>query len=164
MYGVNYFEIKNKKATQLWLGVDALGLNIYEHDDKWVTKKKTKHEFIWKHLSTRVFAFFFFARHFNRTQNNFVQYCSSVSKCWSDASQGNSDIEAPTSVTQPLDKNPHSLSLLEAESNFTELVLTNCQHLTLYLSLHCIFWLCHRHSSCLIALSLGQPWEFCKCI
>lgn len=34
MYGVNYFEIKNKKGTQLWLGVDALGLNIYEHDDK----------------------------------------------------------------------------------------------------------------------------------
>uniref|UniRef100_A0A8C4IPW7 FERM domain-containing protein n=1 Tax=Dicentrarchus labrax TaxID=13489 RepID=A0A8C4IPW7_DICLA len=25
MYGVNYFEIKNKKGTQLWLGVDALG-------------------------------------------------------------------------------------------------------------------------------------------
>ncbi|XP_017285588.1 radixin isoform X2 [Kryptolebias marmoratus] len=34
MYGVNYFEIKNKKGTQLWLGVDALGLNIYEHEDK----------------------------------------------------------------------------------------------------------------------------------
>uniref|UniRef100_A0A674P7D0 Radixin-like n=1 Tax=Takifugu rubripes TaxID=31033 RepID=A0A674P7D0_TAKRU len=33
MYGVNYFEIKNKKGTQLWLGVDALGLNIYEHED-----------------------------------------------------------------------------------------------------------------------------------
>lgn len=35
MYGVNYFEIKNKKGTQLWLGVDALGLNIYEHEDKY---------------------------------------------------------------------------------------------------------------------------------
>lgn len=34
MYGVNYFEIKNKKGTELWLGVDALGLNIYEKDDK----------------------------------------------------------------------------------------------------------------------------------
>uniref|UniRef100_A0A672GK05 Radixin n=1 Tax=Salarias fasciatus TaxID=181472 RepID=A0A672GK05_SALFA len=33
MYGVNYFEIKNKKGTQLWLGVDALGLNVYEHED-----------------------------------------------------------------------------------------------------------------------------------
>ena len=34
MYGVNYFDIKNKKGTELFLGVDALGLNIYEKDDK----------------------------------------------------------------------------------------------------------------------------------
>lgn len=34
MYGVNYFEIKNKKGTELWLGVDALGLNIYEKEDR----------------------------------------------------------------------------------------------------------------------------------
>jgi hypothetical protein len=34
MYGVNYFEIKNKKGTALFLGVDALGLNIYEYEDK----------------------------------------------------------------------------------------------------------------------------------
>ncbi|KAM7376317.1 hypothetical protein PAMP_006059 [Pampus punctatissimus] len=34
MYGVNYFEIKNKKGTDLWLGVDALGINIYEKNDK----------------------------------------------------------------------------------------------------------------------------------
>lgn len=34
MYGVNYFNIKNKKGTELWLGVDALGLNIYEQNDK----------------------------------------------------------------------------------------------------------------------------------
>ena len=38
MYGVNYFEIKNKKATELWLGVDALGLNIYEKEDKLTPK------------------------------------------------------------------------------------------------------------------------------
>ena len=38
MYGVNYFEIKSKKGTQLWLGVDALGLNIYEKDDKLTPK------------------------------------------------------------------------------------------------------------------------------
>lgn len=36
MYGVNYFNIKNKKGTELWLGVDALGLNIYEQNDKYV--------------------------------------------------------------------------------------------------------------------------------
>uniref|UniRef100_A0A2I3TAJ8 FERM domain-containing protein n=1 Tax=Pan troglodytes TaxID=9598 RepID=A0A2I3TAJ8_PANTR len=33
MYGVNYFE-----ETELCLGVDALGLNIYEHDDKLTPK------------------------------------------------------------------------------------------------------------------------------
>ncbi|XP_051908498.1 ezrin b [Hippocampus zosterae] len=38
MYGVNYFDIKNKKGTLLWLGVDALGLNIYEKDDKLTPK------------------------------------------------------------------------------------------------------------------------------
>lgn len=38
MYGVNYFEIRNKKGTELWLGVDALGLNIYEQDDKLTPK------------------------------------------------------------------------------------------------------------------------------
>eukprot|EP00048_Salpingoeca_helianthica_P002831 m.61195 g.61195 ORF g.61195 m.61195 type:complete len:583 (+) comp12331_c0_seq2:54-1802(+) len=34
MYGVNYFEIKNKKETGLFLGVDALGLNVYSKEDK----------------------------------------------------------------------------------------------------------------------------------
>ncbi|KAG7222731.1 hypothetical protein INR49_026340 [Caranx melampygus] len=38
MYGVNYFEIKNKKGTELLLGVDALGLNIYEKEDKLTPK------------------------------------------------------------------------------------------------------------------------------
>uniref|UniRef100_G1NWP5 Ezrin n=1 Tax=Myotis lucifugus TaxID=59463 RepID=G1NWP5_MYOLU len=38
MYGINYFEIKNKKGTDLWLGVDALGLNIYEKEDKLTPK------------------------------------------------------------------------------------------------------------------------------
>lgn len=34
MYGVNYFDIKNKKGTELFLGIDALGVNIYEKSDK----------------------------------------------------------------------------------------------------------------------------------
>ncbi|XP_061691955.1 moesin-like isoform X5 [Syngnathoides biaculeatus] len=38
MYGVNYFSIKNKKGTELWLGVDALGLNIYDKKDKLTPK------------------------------------------------------------------------------------------------------------------------------
>lgn len=37
MYGVNYFNIKNKKGSELWLGVDALGLNIYDKKDRYVT-------------------------------------------------------------------------------------------------------------------------------
>jgi len=38
MYGVNYFDIKNKKGTELLLGVDALGLNIYSKDDRLTPK------------------------------------------------------------------------------------------------------------------------------
>ncbi|XP_071790173.1 merlin-like [Asterias amurensis] len=38
MYGVNYFEIKNEKGTDLYLGVDAMGLNVYEIDNKLVPK------------------------------------------------------------------------------------------------------------------------------
>lgn len=34
MYGVNYFPIANKKDTELWLGVTALGLNVYEKENK----------------------------------------------------------------------------------------------------------------------------------
>ena len=34
MYGVSYFSIKNKKGTDLLLGVDALGINVYEKDNK----------------------------------------------------------------------------------------------------------------------------------
>lgn len=34
MYGVNYFTITNKKNTELWLGVTAMGLNIYEKNNK----------------------------------------------------------------------------------------------------------------------------------
>lgn len=35
MYGVNYFEIKNKRGIELYFGVDVLGLNIYEKEDKY---------------------------------------------------------------------------------------------------------------------------------
>lgn len=36
MYGVSYFEIRNKKGTELLLGVDALGINVYEKSNKFV--------------------------------------------------------------------------------------------------------------------------------
>ncbi|XP_075893706.1 ezrin b [Nelusetta ayraudi] len=38
MYGVDYSDIKNKKGSDLCLGVDALGLNVYEKDDKLTPK------------------------------------------------------------------------------------------------------------------------------
>ncbi|XP_041353815.1 radixin-like isoform X2 [Gigantopelta aegis] len=38
MYGVNYYDIKNKRGTELLLGVDALGLNVYEKDDRLTPK------------------------------------------------------------------------------------------------------------------------------
>uniref|UniRef100_A0A8C5GP26 FERM domain-containing protein n=1 Tax=Gouania willdenowi TaxID=441366 RepID=A0A8C5GP26_GOUWI len=38
MYGINYFSIRNKKGTDLLLGVDALGLHIYELDNKLTPK------------------------------------------------------------------------------------------------------------------------------
>ncbi|XP_055928365.1 merlin-like [Argiope bruennichi] len=38
MYGVNYFPICNKKESELWLGVTALGLNIYEKNNKLTPK------------------------------------------------------------------------------------------------------------------------------
>uniref|UniRef100_A0AAQ6A0N8 FERM domain-containing protein n=1 Tax=Amphiprion ocellaris TaxID=80972 RepID=A0AAQ6A0N8_AMPOC len=34
MYGISYFEIKNKKGTDLWLGIDSQGVNIFEKDNK----------------------------------------------------------------------------------------------------------------------------------
>lgn len=34
MYGVNYFQISNKKESELWLGVTNLGLNIYSADNQ----------------------------------------------------------------------------------------------------------------------------------
>ena len=34
MYGVTYFEIQNKKGSQLWLGIDTFGLHIYEKGNK----------------------------------------------------------------------------------------------------------------------------------
>lgn len=46
MYGVNYFDIKNKKGTELWLGVDALGLNIYEKEDKYAFDFTLSYDFI----------------------------------------------------------------------------------------------------------------------
>uniref|UniRef100_A0A3P9NQV8 FERM domain-containing protein n=1 Tax=Poecilia reticulata TaxID=8081 RepID=A0A3P9NQV8_POERE len=34
MFGVTYFKVKDKKKTELWLGVDAFGIKIYPKDNK----------------------------------------------------------------------------------------------------------------------------------
>ena len=34
MYGMNYFDIKNKKGTELLVGIDALGINVYKREDQ----------------------------------------------------------------------------------------------------------------------------------
>lgn len=38
MYGVNYFSIVNKKESKLWLGVTAVGLSVYEENNKLIPK------------------------------------------------------------------------------------------------------------------------------
>ncbi|KAK7480735.1 hypothetical protein BaRGS_00027996 [Batillaria attramentaria] len=56
MYGVNYFDIKNKRGTELRLGVDALGLNVYEKED---SDKK----FVIKPIDKKAPDFVFFSPH-----------------------------------------------------------------------------------------------------
>ncbi|CAG0896743.1 unnamed protein product [Cyprideis torosa] len=38
MYGINYYHITNKKGTELWLGVTAQGLKIFEKENKLAPK------------------------------------------------------------------------------------------------------------------------------
>ena len=38
MFGVSYFPIVNKRGTEMNLGVDALGINIYDKGDKFSPK------------------------------------------------------------------------------------------------------------------------------
>ena len=35
MFGITYFKIKNKKSTTMYLGIGALGLTIYDKQNKW---------------------------------------------------------------------------------------------------------------------------------
>lgn len=37
MYGITYYDITNKKGSELWLGVDALGINVYDKSDRFVS-------------------------------------------------------------------------------------------------------------------------------
>ena len=38
MFGINYFSVYNVKGTEVLLGVDALGINVYEKNNKLAPK------------------------------------------------------------------------------------------------------------------------------
>ena len=38
MFGITYFEVENAKQTKVWLGVDALGINFYDLENKFSPK------------------------------------------------------------------------------------------------------------------------------
>lgn len=72
MYGVTYFEIKNKKGTETLLGVTSLGLNIYKVEDKYVQQLNQKLLF-----SFFLFILFFITLSFHFASGSFP--CFSVS-------------------------------------------------------------------------------------
>ncbi|PSN38096.1 Merlin [Blattella germanica] len=91
MYGVNYFPISNKKDTELWLGVTALGLNIYEKENK-LTPKTT---FAWSEI--RHISFDdkkFIIKPVEKTSPNFVFFSQKVrmNKLILDLCIGNHDL------------------------------------------------------------------------
>lgn len=38
MFGINYYMIYNQKGSEMLLGVDALGVNVYDKNDKFNPK------------------------------------------------------------------------------------------------------------------------------
>ncbi|XP_044740232.1 merlin isoform X2 [Chrysoperla carnea] len=91
MYGVNYFPISNKKDTELWLGVTALGLNIYEKENK----LQPKMTFTWseiRHISFDEKKFVI--KPVDKTSPNFVFFSQKVrmNKLILDLCIGNHDL------------------------------------------------------------------------
>lgn len=91
MYGVNYFPISNKKETDLWLGVTALGLNIYEKENKLAPKTT----FTWSEI--RHISFDdkkFIIKPVEKTSPNFVFFSQKVrmNKLILDLCMGNHDL------------------------------------------------------------------------
>ncbi|KAG8238335.1 hypothetical protein J437_LFUL018620 [Ladona fulva] len=75
MYGVNYFQISNKKETDLWLGVTALGLNIYEKENKLTPKTS----FTWSEIRNISFDDKkFVIKPVDKTSPNFVFFSKKV--------------------------------------------------------------------------------------
>ena len=61
-YGISYFDIKNKKGSDLVLGVDCLGINVYKKEERSeIELHKRKHKM-------EVYNFFFFKSHKNIAQ------------------------------------------------------------------------------------------------
>ncbi|XP_066923168.1 merlin-like isoform X2 [Clytia hemisphaerica] len=46
MYGIGYFRIQNELGTELWLGIHATGINIYESDNQLIPKVS----FLWTEI------------------------------------------------------------------------------------------------------------------
>ncbi|KAK7063193.1 Merlin [Halocaridina rubra] len=91
MYGVNYFKITNKKQTELWLGVTALGLNVYESENK----LEPKISFPWSEIrNISVDDKKFTIRPTDKTAPNFVFFSknSRMNKLILDLSIGNHDL------------------------------------------------------------------------
>ncbi|XP_047480014.1 merlin-like [Penaeus chinensis] len=91
MYGVNYFTITNKKQTELWLGVTALGLNVYESENK----LEPKISFPWSEIrNISVDDKKFTIRPTDKTAPNFVFFSknSRMNKLILDLSIGNHEL------------------------------------------------------------------------
>ncbi|XP_076042758.1 ezrin/radixin/moesin family protein merlin [Oratosquilla oratoria] len=91
MYGVNYFKITNKKQTELWLGVTALGLNVYENENK----LEPKISFPWSEIRNMIVDDKKFTiRPTDKCSPNFVVFSknSRMNKLILDLSIGNHDL------------------------------------------------------------------------
>ncbi|KAK4302353.1 hypothetical protein Pmani_025539 [Petrolisthes manimaculis] len=91
MYGVNYFNIANKRQTELWLGVTALGLNVYESENK----LEPKISFPWSEIrNISVDDKKFTIRPTDKSAPNFVFFSknSRMNKLILDLSIGNHDL------------------------------------------------------------------------
>lgn len=93
MYGVSYFDIQNKKGSEVLLGVDALGMNIYEKSDR----LSPKVSFPWSEIRNVSFSNRkFMIKSMDRKSEDFVFYASSrlVNKRIVELSTGNHELYA----------------------------------------------------------------------
>lgn len=75
MYGVNYFQIANKKESDLWLGVTSLGLHIYEKDNR----LNARVTFPWSEIKNISFSDKKFTiKHVDKSSPDFIFYSSKL--------------------------------------------------------------------------------------